>query len=164
MGFVYCILYMGILGIAAYPVGRIISKLDPDPDGYLFRSRAWELEGRIYEKLHIRNWQARIPDVSKYLGRWMPQKKLQIGFTSETVRTMIRETCTAEVIHNLLNIAGLYLLNLWSGIGGIVMYLIYVIFGNIPFILVQRYNRPRLKNLLTHLELKEAAVEVTDKK
>jgi len=164
MGFVNCILYMGILGIAAYPVGRLISKLDPDPDGYLFRSRAWELEGRIYEKLHIRNWQARIPDVSKYLGRWMPQKKLQIGFTAETVRTMIRETCTAEVIHNLLNIAGLYLLNLWSGIGGIVMYLIYVIFGNIPFILVQRYNRPRLKNLLTHLELKEAAVEVTMKK
>lgn len=155
MGFVNCVLYMGFLGIAAYPVGRIISKHDPDPEGFLFREHAWELGGRIYEKLNIKHWQARIPDVSKYLGRWMPQKKLNVGFTAETVRTMIRETCTAEMVHNLLNIAGLWLINLWHGVGGIVMYLIYFLLGNLPFILVQRYNRPRLKVLLNHLELKE---------
>ena len=89
----------------------------------------------------------------------MPQKKLKVGFTAETVRTMIRETCTAELVHNLLNIAGLWLLNLWDGIGGVVMYLVYVLLGNIPFILVQRYNRPRLKVLLSHLELKEGTAE-----
>ena len=159
MGFVNCILYMGFLGVIAYPVGRIISKYDPDPESFLFRERAWELGGKIYEKLNIKYWQAKIPDVSKVLGRWMPQKKLKVGFTAETVRTMIRETCTAELVHNLLNIAGLWLLNLWDGIGGVVMYLVYVLLGNIPFILVQRYNRPRLKVLLSHLELKEGTAE-----
>ena len=159
MGFVNCILYMGFLGVIAYPIGRIISKYDPDPESFLFRERAWELGGKIYEKLNIKYWQANIPDVSKVLGRWMPQKKLKVGFTAETVRTMIRETCTAELVHNLLNIAGLWLLNLWDGIGGVVMYLVYVLLGNIPFILVQRYNRPRLKVLLSHLELKEGTAE-----
>ncbi len=155
MGFVNCILYMGILGVAAYPVGRIISKFDPDPESFLFKEHPWELGGKIYEKLHIKSWQARIPDVSQVLHRWMPRKKLHVGFTAETVRTMISETCTAEVIHDLLNIAGLRLLGLWTGVGGVIMYLIYVLFGNLPFILVQRYNRPRLKMLLNHLELKE---------
>ncbi|MBQ6504577.1 MAG: hypothetical protein IJI57_11760 [Flexilinea sp.] len=159
MGFVNCVLYMGFLGVIAYPVGRIISKYGPDPEGFLFKERAWELGGKIYEKLHIKSWQARIPDVSQVLRRWMPQKKLNVGFTAETVRTMISETCTAEAVHSLLNLAGLWLLGLWRGVGGVVMYLIYVILGNLPFILVQRYNRPRLKALLTHLELKEGRVE-----
>lgn len=158
MGFVSCILYMGVLGIVAYPVGRIISKFDPDPDGFFFRERAWELGGKIYDKLNIKYWQAKIPDVSKVLSRWMPRKKLIKGITAENVRIMIRETCTAEMVHNLLNIAGLWLLNLWEGMGGVIMYLIYFLLGNLPFILVQRYNRPRLKVLLNHLELKESSV------
>lgn len=160
MGFVNCILYMGFLGIISYPVGRWISRSDPNPDRFPYKEHSWELGGKIYEKLHIKSWQSRIPDISKYLGRWMPQKKLKVGFTAETVRTMIRETCTAELVHSLLNIAGLWLLNLWNGIGGIIMYLIYFVLGNLPFILVQRYNRPRLKVLLNRLELKEAAIEV----
>ena len=164
MGIVNCVLYIGILGILAYPLGRIISKHDPDPDGFLFRERPWELGGKIYEKLHIKSWQARVPDVSQVLHRWMPQKKLKVGVTPETVRTMIRETCTAEAVHNLLNLAGLWLLGLWDGIGGVVVYLIYVLLGNLPFILVQRYNRPRLKALLNHLEMKEVERENTRNK
>lgn len=151
---------MSFLGVVSYPVGRLISWNDPDPDGFWFREREWELGGEIYEKLHIKSWQSRIPDVSKVLGRWMPRKTLSMGFSAETVRTMIRETCTAEMVHGLLNIAGLWLLSIWHGIGGVVIYLIYFILGNLPFILVQRYNRPRLKNLLTHLELKEAGAEL----
>ena len=155
MGFVNCILYMGFLGVAAYPVGRLISKYDPDPESFLFREQAWELGGKIYEKLNIKKWQNRIPDISQVLGRLMPKKKLGIGITAEKVGIMIRETCTAEAVHNLLNIAGLRLLSLWSGVGGVVIYLIYFLLGNLPFILVQRYNRPRLIQLQHRLELKE---------
>lgn len=35
------------------------------------------------------------------------------------------------------------------------IYLIYFFLGNLPFILVQRYNRPRLIQLQHRLELKE---------
>ena len=151
MGIVNCVLYIGILGILAYPLGRIISKHDPDPDGFLFRERPWELGGKIYEKLHIKSWQARVPDVSQVLHRWMPQKKLKVGVTPETVRTMIRETCTAEAVHNLLNLAGLWLLGLQA--------------DRILFVkLVQRYNRHRLKALLNHLEMKEVERENTRNK
>ena len=164
MGFVDCILYIGVLGIAAYPVGRVISRFDPDPESFMFREHDWELGGKIYDNLHIKEWQSKVPDVSKVLGRWMPQKKLKIGVSKETVRTMIRETCVAELVHNLLNIAGLWMLSLWHGIGGILAYLAYFIIGNLPFIIVQRYNRPRLKVLLNHLELKEGTASPGNQK
>lgn len=34
--------------------------------------------------------------------------------------------------------------------------LYHVILGNLPFILIQRYNRPRLLRLLAHTENKES--------
>ena len=162
MEFLYSILYLAFLGIVSYPVGRVISRYDPDPDGFLFRERAWELGGRVYEKLNIKKWQAKVPDISKVLGRWMPKKKLDFGINAEKVRIMIRETCTAELAHSLLNVAGLWLIGIWEGIGGWIMFLIYVLFGNMPFILVQRYNRPRLKLLHQRLELKEASVPAVE--
>ena len=155
MEFWNCIIYIGFLGILSYPVGRFISRRDPDPECFLFRERTWELGGKIYEKLDIKKWQAKIPDISRVLGGLMPQKKLGAHFTAEKVRIMIRETCTAELVHGLLNVAGLRLLRIWQGLGGMSIFLLYVLLGNLPFILVQRYNRPRLKRLQRHLELKE---------
>ena len=52
----------------------------------------------------------------------------------------------AECIHLLLPLAGLYCLRLWPGAGGIVVTLLYFL-GNLPFVLIQRYNRPRLQRL-----------------
>lgn len=155
MGFWSCIVYMGILGAASYPVGRLISRRGPDPDSFIFRERGWEQNGKLYEKLNIKQWQSKIPDISKVMRRWMPEKKLEFGVTAEKVRIMIRETCTAELVHNLLNIFGLRLLDIWEGTGGRIMYLVYFFLGNLPFIMVQRYNRPRLKQLHQRLKEKE---------
>ena len=49
--------------------------------------------------------------------------------------------------HALLLLAGLGVLAFWPGVWGIVLYLIYAIFGNLVFIIIQRYNRPRLVRL-----------------
>ena len=71
---------------------------------------------------------------------------------------MILETCEAEVTHLLLCVTGLYCLWLWPGAGGVVVYAIYALFGNVPFILIQRYNRPRLVRLYSR-SVKNAAKE-----
>ena len=34
------------------------------------------------------------------------------------------------------------------GTGGAVVTAIYILFGNLPFLIIQRYNRPRLQKLL----------------
>lgn len=65
---------------------------------------------------------------------------------------MIQETCVAEFIHAANCILGLYCLKIFPGIGGIIVVFIYAVVFNLPYILIQRYNRPRLIRLYKHLE------------
>ena len=109
--------------------------------------------------LRIRKWQAKVPDMSKLFKKFMPEKKL----TRQTVQKlplMIQETCVAELTHGLLCLAGLALLKIWPGPGGIILTVIYILFGNLPFLLIQRYNRPRLQKLLARQRLRAKQKEI----
>ena len=68
---------------------------------------------------------------------------------------MIQETCVAELIHMLLSVTGLACLAIWPGLGGIAVTIVYILLGNLPFIIIQRYNRPRLERLLTLQQRKQ---------
>ena len=59
---------------------------------------------------------------------------------------MIQETCAAELTHLLAAVAGLWCLHLWPGAGGITVAAVFALI-NMPFILIQRYNRPRFLRL-----------------
>lgn len=48
----------------------------------------------------------------------------------------------AETTHFLVAVMGLYCAKIWRG-GGLILSLLYFIW-NLPFVLIQRYNRPRL--------------------
>ena len=146
MELLHCVIYLAAVGAAAFVVGRLLPCGWPDPDRGWWRSFPAEREGRIYEKLHIRRWQKRVPDMSRILPRFIPAKKLE-GRDLQRLPEMIRETCVAELIHWLLCLGGLYCLRLWRGVGGAVIAVLNIC-GNLPFILIQRYNRPRLKRLL----------------
>ena len=80
--------------------------------------------------------------MSRIFVKIMPEKKLTKE-NYENLPRMIEETCVAEWTHILLSIAGLGLLKIWSGVGGVCITIIYIVLGNLPFIVVQRYNRPR---------------------
>ena len=112
-----------------------------------YRSFAFEKGGKIYEAIGIAKWQSRVPDMSRIFPKLMPAKKIPARPDEQTLLVMIRETCAAEATHALLILAGLGLLAIWPGAGGIVLYLIYAIFGNLVFLIIQRYNRPRLVRL-----------------
>ena len=61
---------------------------------------------------------------------------------------MARAPGRFRMTHVLLCLAGIALLRLWPGAGGIALFAVYVLPGNVPFILIRRYNRPRLQKLL----------------
>lgn len=146
MEFLHCVIYLAVVGAAAFVAGRLLRRSWPDPDRGWWCSFPAEREGRIYEKLHIRRWQKRLPDMSRILPWAIPAKRLE-GRDLQRLPEMIRETCVAELIHLLLCLAGLHCLRLWRGVGGVVVAALNLC-GNLPFIIVQRYNRPRLKRLL----------------
>lgn len=140
-----CILYLAAIGVASFFIGRLLPKSWLHEDRFPFRPFAFERQGKLYEKLKIKSWQNKLPDMSRLFTRFMPAKKLNAD-TLRDLPLMIKETCVAEFIHLLLPLAGLYCLRLWPGAGGVIVTLLYFL-GNLPFVLIQRYNRPRLQRL-----------------
>ena len=140
-----CILYLAAIGVASFVIGRLLPKSWLHEDCFPFRPFAFERQGKLYEKLKIKSWQNKLPDMSRLFKHLMPAKKMNDD-TLRDLPLMIKETCVSECIHLLLPLAGLYCLRLWPGAGGIVVTLLYFL-GNLPFVLIQRYNRPRLQRL-----------------
>lgn len=144
-----CIIYLLFTGIISFVLGRILPK-SWFKEAILFRSFMFEKEGKLYKKIGIHKWQNRVPDMSRIFKNIMPVKKMDKD-VREKLPDMIRETCVAELIHVLLCFSGLYCIRIWNGTGGKIIAILNVL-GNIPFILIQRYNRPRFLCLLRKLK------------
>ena len=155
----WCAIYLAGVGIVSFVLGRIVPKHWFRAEAFPFRCFDFEREGRIYEKLWIRKWQSKVLDMSRIVPFLMPKKRLIQGFEDKLPR-MIQETCVAECVHELLSIAGLMCLRIWSGPGGIVVTVLYIILGNVPYIIVQRYNRPRLVRMQKKLIERQKAKRI----
>ena len=146
MGFLKCFGYLAASGIGGFALGRLLPKKWFCWDRFPYKTLRFEQGGRIYHKLRIRKWQNRLPDMSRILPSVMPAKKLTEGMNAEKLAVMLRETCVAELIHALFMFTGFVCIPLWPGCGGIILSVLYAL-GNLPFVLIQRYNRPRLLRL-----------------
>ena len=144
MLFLSCLLYIALTGLVSFLLGRILPKRLFRPN--MFPYRSWRVEdgGKLYFKIKINRWQSIVPDMSRIVPRLMPSKRIQRRPSDAQIMRMIRETCVAEFIHILLCLSGVGLFWIWPGWGGTIVYVLYVLMGNLPFILIQRYNRPRL--------------------
>lgn len=153
-GFLKCICYLAILGIAAFLLGRILPHKWFHYDRFPWRM--WKLEqgGAVYRKIRIYKWKEKFPDMSRIFPGIMPSKKVPRKFDPAQIREMIVETCIAEGIHGFLCLAGLGCLFLWKGPGGICAAVFYAL-GNIPYCLIQRFNRPKLVKILKSLKEKD---------
>lgn len=155
MGLARCVVYMAIWGLACFPLGRLFKGMHLRWDRFPFAAYGWERGGAIYERTGIRLWKDIAPDVSKLFPGIVPKKTLTGGADVKTLRDMLEETCVAELTHALLCLTGLALPLLWPGPGGWWLYAAYALLGNISFIMIQRYNRPRFQRLLAAMERRE---------
>lgn len=145
MGFLRCCVYYGILAVVSFFIGRLLPKSWFHGDKFPYRCASWE--AKLFRFLRVHEWQDKVPDMSKIVPKLIPAKKLDSDFRAQLPR-MIEETCVAEFTHFALILLGFYALRLWPGTGGSVVTAIYILFGNLPFLIIQRYNRPRLQKLL----------------
>ena len=107
----------------------------------------------IYEKLGIKKWKDRLPDMSR-ICKYMLQKKIPIGTRSEKVEALVLETCVAESVHLALCILSPVIFLFWRNAWGVALTVLYAL-CNIPFIMIQRYNRPRLTALSARMRKRE---------
>lgn len=122
-----------------------------------YRAYGWEKGGTVYEKLKIKKWKTKVPDMSR-LVKSMAPKQMQGRVTAPVMERMLAETCVAEAVHFALAVCGFGCVAVWQSIGGVVVALLYAL-GNVPFILIQRYNRPRQAALYAAVKAKETGAD-----
>lgn len=153
-GFLRCVLYLWTTGFLFFLIGRILPKAWFRYDQLPYRLLKLEKDGRVYRVLGVHKWKEKFPDMSAVLPKFMPSKKLPKTMNSAQVKRMVQETCIAELIHSLLCITGLVCVFLWKGIGGISIAVLYAL-ANLPYCIIQRYNRPKLIKIWMVLSAKE---------
>lgn len=113
----------------------------------VFRPRTWEKEGEFWQKnFRIRSWKKFLPDGSLFIPASYDQTNLH-GTKEENLEKFILETIRAELTHWLM-IPPAFLFFLWNPPWAAYIMILYALLLNLPLIMTQRYNRPRLQRLL----------------
>lgn len=143
MSLLYAVIYIAVLGILSHFVGQALPRARFSAESFPYRTADWENGGRVYEKLGIKHWKDALPDMSRIMPD-MVKKKMTGQNREQGMDVLIAETCVAECVHYWLIVLSLGIFLFWRGVWAVVFWLVYNILGNVPFILIQRYNRPRL--------------------
>ena len=122
--------YIALIGILAHILGEALPRKWFHWDRFPYRTFSWEREGRVYEAMGIRRWKDRLPDKS-----------------IDGLVRFLQETCVAELVHWCLLLLSFPLYSYVPTGFGAAVTVLYAL-SNLPFIFIQRYNRPRLQRLL----------------
>lgn len=147
--FIYWLAYMLAITVGIYVIGRIFPRKWIKEDKFPFRSFAFEKNGKIYDKIKIKKWKTKWPDASMVIHKIIPQIPVKRfdDKSPEKVKTLIKESCVAETTHIVAFVLSFFALFFWFSIVSIILTVMYALV-NIPPILIQRYNRPRLVRTL----------------
>lgn len=104
-----------------------------------FRERAFEQ--KLYKKIKVKKWK-----------KWVPAFNPQdFSLKEHSVEEVIQVTCQAEIVHEVIMVLGFVpvLFTIWFGSLDVFLITSCVafVFDSI-FVIMQRYNRPRLLRLL----------------
>jgi glycosyl-4,4'-diaponeurosporenoate acyltransferase len=120
-----------------------------DPNRWWFRGREWERRGDFYrDVLRIDRWKGRLPSVN---ARNHFSKRYLAGTDPSYLRQFVIETCRGESNH-LRAVLSVVPMRLWTPLELWTVCFLIALIGNLPFILIQRYNRPRLQRALARVE------------
>ncbi len=114
---------------------------------WMFRERRWEHGGRVYERLFgVKYWKSKLPDISDFM-KWRFNKKHLAELDNHYLDVFLIESCKAEFTHWMIILSSVLSL-LWDSIVSALLIFLLSVILNLPYIIIQRYNRPRLIRLL----------------
>ena len=93
MYLLHCFFYLAATGIFGFLLGRLLPKRWFSAERFPFRSQPWE--EKLYRLLRVKQWQNKLPDMSRIFPKLMPAKRLTPQTMTDLPR-MIEETCVAE--------------------------------------------------------------------
>lgn len=127
-----------------------------DPNRKMYQPRKWEKGGKFYsDVLKINKWKDFLP---QHVGKDGFSKDHLDDLSIEYLDEFIMETCRGEWNHTMNCLYAIALLLMNDLIFGIVL-TIALLLGNLPFAIIQRYNRFRLQKLRKTIIRKQERAE-----
>ncbi len=140
------VLYLLALSLLAHPIGQALPRRWFSGEKWPYAPAPFEKEGRFWRKLGVHRWKDKVPDMSRLLGD-MVKKKLAPGGKTDYA-LLVQETCVAECVHFFLGLLSLGAFAFCRSGWMVCIVAVYILLGNLPFQIIQRYNRPRLMRLM----------------
>lgn len=122
----------------------------------LFRSFRFERNGDLWQRIfRIKKWKHHIPDGTMFIKNGYNKQALH-GNDGSSLAEFAIESRRAELTHWLSMIpAPLFLF--WNPLWAFWINAAYAVLFNVPIIIAQRYNRPRLERLIIQKANKKQA-------
>jgi len=153
MKLIKSVVYVGVLGILSHFIGEALPRKIFCLKAFPFRPFGFEKSGKIFLVLKVKKWKDKVPDMSK-IARDMLPKRISQDATSNDLLKLAKETCVAESVHHALNIMFIGIYFIWKNNVGVFLVILSVAL-NTPYIIIQRYNRPKLISLAEKLSKRE---------
>jgi glycosyl-4,4'-diaponeurosporenoate acyltransferase len=132
-------------GYAAHRLGeRRLSR-----DGWLCRARPFEVAGWYRRWLRVHRWKDKVPEAGALFPGGMSKRHLP-GRDVASLQRFVRETRRAELSHWWAMWCG-PLFVLWNPPVAAGLLVTYGVLVNLPFIIIQRFNRLRLLALIERM-------------
>ena len=122
------------------------------PQSILFRTYHFEKDGSIYDRIfHVSRWKRLLPDGGRVLDKKGFSKKHLEKISEEILNRFLVESARGELTH-WLGIFPFWVFGFITSAPVIWYMLIYALLVNLPCIIAQRYNRPRVQKLLDKIK------------
>jgi glycosyl-4,4'-diaponeurosporenoate acyltransferase len=124
-------------------IGKEIPSDKFDYNNFWYSCFSFEKEGKFYERVfRIKSWKKYLPDGASVWKNGFTKRHL-MSTEPEYMEKFIRETCKGETIH-FIQIVFFWVVGFWTPMYMVFVMLFFALLTNIPCIIAQRYNRPRL--------------------
>lgn len=153
-----CIIYIAVVGLLSHIVGEALPRKWFKADKKPYAPWKIEKSGAVYRTLKVHKWKDKLPDMSKISPKMVKKRINYHAFSSESIEKLITETCVAELVHAALILFAPGLYFILPNPAGAIFAVLYAL-SNIPFIIIQRYNRPNLIKLYERLKQREERLE-----
>jgi glycosyl-4,4'-diaponeurosporenoate acyltransferase len=136
-------LQLGAVALSRLPRKESVSSL-----AGLFRSRPWEGGGAFYQRfLRVKAWKPLLPDGAAASRKGYRKRSLS-DFSRGNLERYLEESCRAELAH-WLAIPPFILFGTFMPPQAVPLMLLYALLINLPCVIAQRYNRPRIEKILS---------------
>jgi glycosyl-4,4'-diaponeurosporenoate acyltransferase len=137
-------------GVFHSATGYVAYRLDDSRlsrDGWLLRARRFEAGGRWYRRrLRIHRWKDKLPEAGGLFRGGVSKRHLP-AHDAAGLQLFARETRRAELAHWWAMGCGVVFV-LWNPPLAAALLLGYGVVANLPFVVIQRYNRFRIEALI----------------